>query len=85
MLVMVGNTKILIPDEVIDQHAASFEPLRKWDNRGSLMRLREDIYDIMFCLMDDPTLIHEPDFVDDLANAFAMRQGLEKIKLLHDA
>lgn len=85
MIVMIGNCKLHIPEAIIDNHAAEFEPLRKWDNRDSLVRMRENIYEIMFSLMEDPSLIHEPEFMDDLANAIAMRQALEKIRLLHDA
>ena len=85
MIILLGDRKFVIPDDVINEHAASFEPLRRWENRGSLIRIREDIIDIMITLQEDPELLYDPDFLDDLVNMLAMRQGLQQKRLLHDA
>ena len=85
MIILLGDRKFVIPDEVIDEHAANFEALRSWDNRANLMRIREDIAGIMFTLQEDPELLYDPEFINDLVNMLAMRQGLHKKRLLHDA
>lgn len=85
MIVLLGDAKFHIPDSEIDRYAAEFKPLRNWENRGSLIRLRDDIIDIISVLQDDPELLYDDDFIDDLATMLAQRMALSKINLLHDA
>lgn len=70
---------------MIKHYEKQFEPLKKWDNRGSLIELREDILDILYVIDEDPEVLYEPGFFNELREMMGMRQALQNLKILYDA
>lgn len=85
MLAKLNGAEFYIPDELVDDYANQFIPLKKWDNRGSLNELREDILDIFDVVMQDPEALYDPEFLEEFVQTLAMRQALLNIGMLYDA
>ena len=85
MIAKLHGAEFHIPDELVDDYAVQFHPLKKWDNRDNLVVLREDILDIFDVVMQDPEALYEPEFLEEFVQTLAMRQALQKIGILYDA
>ena len=85
MIAKLHGAEFHIPDELVDDYAVQFHPLKKWDNRDNLVVLREDILDIFDVVMQDPEALYDPEFLGEFIETLAMRHALQKIGILHDA
>ena len=85
MIAILHGAEFHIPDELVDQYILNFMPLKKYDNRDSLIDLRDDILDILDVVMQDPEALYDPEFLGEFIETLAMRHALQKIGILHDA
>lgn len=85
MRAMIHGVQFIIPDDMVEEYVLQFTPLKKWDNRGNLNELREDILEVLEVAKEDPEALTDPDFVGDFINTLAMRHALYKLCILHDA
>ena len=85
MIAELNGAQFHIPDELVDEYANQFRPLKKWDNRGNLNILREDILDIFDVVMEDPEALYDPEFLEEFVQTLAMKQALQNLNILYDA
>ena len=85
MIAELNGAQFHIPDELVDEYASQFMPLKKWDNRGNLNILREDILDIFDVVMEDPEALYDPEFLEEFVQTLAMKQALQNLNILYDA
>lgn len=85
MMYELNGVRLNVPNKMIKHYEKQFEPLKKWGNRGSLIDLREDILDILDVLGEDPEVLYEPGFLNELREMMGMRQALQNLKILYDA
>ena len=85
MMYELNGVRLNVPNKMIKYYEKQFEPLKKWDNRGSLIDLREDILDILYVIGEDPEVLYEPGFFNELREMMGMRQALQNLKMLYDA
>ena len=85
MIAILHGAEFHIPDELVDQYILDFNPLKSYDNRSSLIDLRDDILDILDVVMQDPEALYDPEFLGEFVETLAMRHALQKIGILYDA
>lgn len=85
MLVKILNTKLYIPDSLIDHYAEDFSVLQRIRHRDSLMDIREQIVEIFEIAAEDPEVMYDEDYLEDIIEALAMRQALIELKMMYDA
>lgn len=85
MIAKLHGAEFHIPDELVDEYAVQFHPLKRWDNRDNLVVLREDILDIFDVVMQDPEALYDPEFLEEFVQTLAIRQALQNIGILYDA
>lgn len=73
--------QVNISQVAVEEYAMDFYNMEK----SSIDHIREDIYDMIEMATEDPTLIEDPRFMEELTIAFTMREALKQIHRLHDA
>ena len=85
MMVKYLEHTIEVPDSLIRMYLRDFETFRDPEMRIDLHILRNAIYQLMILAKKDPRLLYKDIYRKDLADAFAVKEALFRLKLLHDA
>ena len=54
-------------------------------DKNSIDIIREGIYEMIEMATEEPDLAEDPQFMEELTNAFTMREALIQLHKLHDA
>ena len=85
MMFEFQNQSYEVPDKLIKQHAEYFEVLKDPSMREDLDIMRNSVYQILILVEKKPKVLNKKVYHDDFINAMAIKEALNKLKLLHDA
>ena len=79
------GAQIEVPDYLIQTYIKDFEGLPGSGNRDSVLQLRNNMYEVIDYVAEDPESLHEYEIRNDFINALAVQKALEVHGILHDA
>lgn len=85
MMIKYLEHTIEVPDSLIKMYLQDFATFRDPEMRIDLDMLRNAIYQLMILAKKNPKILYKDIYRKDLADAFAVREALFRLKLLHDA
>lgn len=85
MMVECYGSEFEVPDLLIHKFLKDFETLPGSGYRESVYQIREAINEILDIVVEDPEILHEPEYHTDFIRALAMRQAMGKLGILLDS
>jgi hypothetical protein len=73
--------EVHISQVAVEEYCADFYKMEK----SSIDHIRENIYDMLIMAVDEPELANDESFMEELTQAFTMRQSLIQLNKLYDA
>ena len=73
--------EVNISQVAVEEYCMDFYKMEK----SSIDHIRESIYDMINLAADEPELADDESFIEELTQAFTMRQALIQLKRLYDA
>jgi hypothetical protein len=85
MVVECYGSEFEVPDLLVDKFFKDFETLPGSGYREGVYQIRDSISEILDIVVEDPEILHEPEYLTDFIRALAMRQAMEKLGILLDS
>ena len=85
MVVTYLDEEFDIPDVLVNTFVKQFESLPGSGQHDSVVMLRNSIEEVLYLFEQDPEVLEEQEYMDDLIRALAVRQALSHHGLLYDA
>jgi hypothetical protein len=85
MVVECYGSEFEVPDLLVDKFLKDFETLPGSGYREGVYQIRDSISEILDIVVEDPEILHEPEYLTDFIRALAMRQAMEKLGILLDS
>jgi len=85
MVVECYGSEFEVPDLLVDKFIKDFETLPGSGYREGVYQIRESISEILDIVVEDPEILHEPEYLTDFIRALAMRQAMGKLGILLDS
>ena len=74
-----------VPDLLVDKFVKDFETLPGSGYREGVYQIRESISEILDIVVEDPEILHEPEYLTDFIRALAMQQAMGRLGILLDS
>jgi hypothetical protein len=85
MMVKCYGSEFEVPDLLVDKFVKDFDTLPGSGYREGVYQIRESINEILDIVVEEPEILHEPEYLTDFIRALAMRQAMEKLGILLDS
>jgi hypothetical protein len=85
MMVKCYGSEFEVPDLLVDKFVKDFDTLPGSGYREGVYQIRESINEILDIVVEEPDILHEPEYLTDFIRALAMRQAMEKLGILLDS
>jgi hypothetical protein len=85
MVVECYGSEFEVPDLLVDKFLKDFETLPGSGHREGVYQIRELISEILDIVIEDPEILHEPEYLTDFIRALAMQQAMGKLGILLDS
>lgn len=85
MMVKCYGSEFDVPDLLVDKFVKDFDTLPGSGYREGVYQIRESINEILDIVVEEPEILHEPEYLTDFIRALAMRQAMEKLGILLDS
>ena len=84
-MVKCYGSEFEVPDLLVDKFVKDFDTLPGSGYREGVYQIRESINEILDIVVEEPEILHEPEYLTDFIRALAMRQAMEKLGILLDS
>ena len=84
MLINFLGVQVTVPEIMIDKYVKETECMLEWENRTSLVRLRDATNDILFTIAENKHALANADNYGNFVKALAIRVALSKHRVLYD-
>lgn len=85
MIIKYLQNTFEVPESLVMMYTEDFEFLRDPQMRDELGILRNAVFQLMMLAKKNQKIMAHDQYRKDLVDAFAIREALKRIKLLHDA
>lgn len=76
---------IEVPEHLIEMYVKQFDGLPGCGDREAVLQLRNNVYEVIDYIAEDPEALHEFEYRNDFINAIAVRCALSFHGILYDA
>jgi hypothetical protein len=74
-----------VPDIMVEKFFKDFDGLPGSANRGSVLELREHVYDMIDAVAEEPDLLEDPQNRVDFIRVLAIQKAMENHGIFYDA